>query len=418
MENNNLNELEQLKAQYETLKQQFDQQEIVNKRLMKSAIKTSADYFTRYRRNVLIAYPITAILCIFFLTCTSMGRAWSIGFALLTGGHIWSLELLFVLFYAVAIAVELRITRNVRRQAMENSDLLMISKNMQKLKTEYAVYLVCLSFFILFLISMMLVTEGDKTYNIAEINIRQYYDAIWRFGFAAVLLAVFIIMVYRNFVGHCNDVIRQIDAAEGKQSPRWNRTFSIFLCVIAVVLSACVYMFYAALHPKSYVRADNDNTTEGKLAIWEVYADTTVNLSDASTVMDYWQHNDSLVVMKEYWIDNQHVRLYAMKKTTPAGPALCSALIGGKPVIQRVDREPYKNATPMSVYMTPEASKLWFDLTKKAEQTGPFRCALSVDGVVYQDWKVVLGIPSGSFFVFKKWSKEELEDFCNRLINN
>ena len=38
-EKNNLNELEQLKAQYETLKQQFDQQETVNDRLMKTAIK-------------------------------------------------------------------------------------------------------------------------------------------------------------------------------------------------------------------------------------------------------------------------------------------------------------------------------------------------------------------------------------------
>ena len=34
-ENNNLSELDQLKAQYETLKEQLDQQEIVNDRLMK-----------------------------------------------------------------------------------------------------------------------------------------------------------------------------------------------------------------------------------------------------------------------------------------------------------------------------------------------------------------------------------------------
>ena len=37
--NHNLSELDQLKAQYETLKEQFDQQEIVNDRLMKSSIK-------------------------------------------------------------------------------------------------------------------------------------------------------------------------------------------------------------------------------------------------------------------------------------------------------------------------------------------------------------------------------------------
>lgn len=44
-ENNNLNELGQLKAQYETLKQQFDQQEIVNDRLMKSSIKSNVDFY-------------------------------------------------------------------------------------------------------------------------------------------------------------------------------------------------------------------------------------------------------------------------------------------------------------------------------------------------------------------------------------
>ena len=62
MENNNLNELEQLKAQYETLKQQFDQQEIVNKRLMKSAIQTNVDFFARNRKVAMYVYPIIAVL--------------------------------------------------------------------------------------------------------------------------------------------------------------------------------------------------------------------------------------------------------------------------------------------------------------------------------------------------------------------
>ena len=50
-ENNNLNELEQLKEQYETLKEQFDQQEIVNDRLMKSSIKSNVNFYMRYRWN-------------------------------------------------------------------------------------------------------------------------------------------------------------------------------------------------------------------------------------------------------------------------------------------------------------------------------------------------------------------------------
>ena len=60
-ENNNLNELDQLKAQYETLKQQFDQQEIVNDRLMKSSIRSNVDFYMRYRWKQYILYPIALL---------------------------------------------------------------------------------------------------------------------------------------------------------------------------------------------------------------------------------------------------------------------------------------------------------------------------------------------------------------------
>ena len=61
-DNNKLNELDQLKAQYETLKQQFDQQEIVNDRLMKSSIKNNVNFFMRYRWKQYILYPVAILL--------------------------------------------------------------------------------------------------------------------------------------------------------------------------------------------------------------------------------------------------------------------------------------------------------------------------------------------------------------------
>ena len=61
-ENNNLNELEQLKAQYETLKEQFDQQEIVNDRLMKSSIDQSVGFYKRNRWGQVVLYPLAALL--------------------------------------------------------------------------------------------------------------------------------------------------------------------------------------------------------------------------------------------------------------------------------------------------------------------------------------------------------------------
>ena len=116
-ENNNQNELDQLKAQYEELKQRFEQQEIVNERLMKSTIQDNANYFSRYRKTVMIAYPILAVL----------------GFAYFTFlGELLPFGLSFLLLMVFSIVFELWLTRNVKRQAMENTDLLTLSKNMQK----------------------------------------------------------------------------------------------------------------------------------------------------------------------------------------------------------------------------------------------------------------------------------------------
>ena len=47
-ENNKLSELDQLKAQYETLKERFDQQEIVNDRLM-NVTDGAKSFCTRWR---------------------------------------------------------------------------------------------------------------------------------------------------------------------------------------------------------------------------------------------------------------------------------------------------------------------------------------------------------------------------------
>lgn len=415
-EKNNLDELEQLKAQYETLKQQFDQQEIVNDRLMKSAIKNEVDFFARYRKSVMITYPIMAALLIAIYAW--QGLTWPFGLAFLLAPNLsllWfgGLALLLIL----AVVYELWITRNVKRKVMENSDLLTLSKNMQKLKTGYAIYTGFLFLVSYLLVSLVLINRDDMTQNIADINTQQYYNAIWYFFAVGVVLLFVFAMLYRNFVGHCNNVIQHINAIEGKASSRMDKPYRIFFYAMAVVFSVCFNLFYALVHPSIYERAAGDVSTEGKVAIWEYYSDTLVPTNDVAAVMNWWQHNDSLVVMKEKWVEDEQQRIYALKKTTPEGPAISSAVLGGKPVIQKVVHESYRNTTPMSVHMTPEAAKLWLDLTKKAEQNGPFRCVLSYDGIVYQDWKVMCGIPGGSFFIMKHWnSKKEFKKFCKDLI--
>ena len=105
-ENNNLGELEQLKAQYETLKQQFDQQEIVNERLMQSSIRHGMDFYKRYRRRQFILYPLFAIigiLCIKWYQNSDL-----------------SMMLFWLSFCSVCFAIELWTTRKLRIKELEN----------------------------------------------------------------------------------------------------------------------------------------------------------------------------------------------------------------------------------------------------------------------------------------------------------
>ena len=419
-ENNNLSELEQLKVEYETLKQRFDQQEIVNDRLMNSVIQTNTDFFAKYRKTVMIAYP--ALAAVGFLYYTLRGELWPFGIG-------------FLLLLAAMIVAELWLTRNVRRQVMENADLMTLSKNMQKLKTGYAIYaVVVLILGFLFVSIHRIWNTVDQNVNIADFNITQYKDVAISIGFVGLLLFVLAYWAYRSFVSHCNEVIRQIDAIEGSQLSKKNRSFWVFLGVMVATFGAAVFLIYLALCPTVYERADNDLTSEGKLAIWEVCADTTLSAKDAYSLMEQWQNNDSLVFMIEKnpeiimgmdgvsvhaWKEDNglQVKLYTLKKTTPEGPAISSAVLGGKPVIQQVARESYRNGfTPMSVSMTPEAAQLWRDFTQRADSIGPFRGAVSLDGFVYQEWTVMSRSPNGSFFILKKWRKDELDAFCKRLI--
>ena len=354
-ENNNLSELDQLKAQYETLKEQLDQQEIVNDRLMKSAIQTNVDFFTRNRKTAMILYPIMAVLLYIYFD--------GLGFRVF--------GLIMALLLAVCTFVELWLTRNTRQQVVENSDLLTLSKNMQQLKTGYAIYvvvwlLVCFAFGAVFTFKFV-DTQG--------LNGARFMNLIWLMGFVAVLLVVFGIVAYRTFVGHCNNIIRQIDAVEGRPTTKKNLTFWYFLGGLVLLLAAGVFLTYYVMKPVTYFRPDNDLTTEGKLEI---------RVLDADTLAQY--------------------------------PIINASALQGKPMVKKVVCNNYREneETPIIVNLTPEAGQLWYQFT--SEVTG-HRAAIVMDGEVIQDWQVMCGIENGSFFIMRDWpSKEELKDFCNRLI--
>ena len=406
-ENNNLNELDQLKAQYEELKQRFEQQEIVNEHLMKSTIKDNSNYFSRYRKTVMIAYPILAVL----------------GFAYFTFlGELLPFGLSFLLLMVFSIVFELWLTRNVKRQAMENADLLTLSQNMQKLKSGYAVYTVfIMALGFMFVLVHILKNNGYLTSAIAEYNMVPNYNAIWSICFVGLLLLTFAILAYRNFVGHCNDVIRQIGSYDGKPTAKSPRTFLLFLGCMIAVFGIGILLVHFALRPTAYTRAENDHTTEGKLEIWEIYADTIVSPGNTKLVMAQWQQSDSIVVMKSELpvVDTQKdSRIFALKKATPQGPAISSGVMGGKPIIQSVETSvSCKNDdgyVPIIVHLTSEASQLWSQFTR--EIAGRY-AALVIDGVVVLEWYVQCEINNGHFFIMHKWSSDdELEEYCRKLL--
>lgn len=415
MENNNLNELEQLKAEYETLKDRLDQQEIINDRLMKSAIQTNVDYFTRNRKTAMILYPIMAVLM--YIYFDSMG--------------IWSLGLIIALLLAVCTFVELWLTRNTRQQVVENADLLTLSKNMQQLKTGYAIYVV-IWLLVCFALSAVFTF---KYVDNQGLNGARFMNVIWLMGFMAVLLVVFGIVTYRSFVGHCNNIIRQIDAIEGRPTTKKNMTFWYFLGVLVLVLGAGVFLTYQMIRPVTYSRPENNLTTEGRLEIWEIYADTNIAEKGVPGLMAYWQADDSLVVMKgvepkmEVGLDKEGdhawksdtyagnlVRLYALRKSTSEGPAISSTIMGNKPMVRSVLCGKYRKhaETPIVVSLTPEASQLWYQFT--SDVTG-HKAALVMDGAVIQDWQIMCGIETGTFFIMRNYSsKDELKAFCKQLI--
>ena len=438
-ENNNMSELDQLKAQYETLKQQFDQQEIVNDRLMKSSIKRNVDFYMRYRWRQYILYPVAVLAGLLVIK-------WEFGNNL-------SLKLFWMAYCLVSFAVELWMLRKLRVKTIENNDLLTLSNQARSFKKLFTVFTILSVVPILILVVGLLLSKVGN-----NIHLPSFDSFLLAFCATLVLFVCIGIAEIRHKTKPCDEIIQQIEPSETptdrkKGFDRRQKWFCVVMIVAFLCLDVWAYMIEAShlkLPPMwrtvEYVRAADDMATEGELEIWEVYFDTLVSEWDVLAVMKKWQPNDSLVFMKgqhheleiDYdgetvhsWEldsdDKQKVRLFQLKKTTPEGPAISSAVLGGKPLVSRMFvHKPIKNtgteSVPMFVNLTPEASQLWYDFTKegtarKRAVKRCFRCAVSMDGVVVQHWYVYRKVPGGRLFIMKEWSSnDEIEAFCERLI--
>lgn len=411
-ENNNLNELEQLKQQYETLKEQFDQQEIVNDRLMKSSIKNNVDFFMRYRWRQYILYPVAVLVGLLVIK-------WDFGNNL-------SLRLFWMAYCLVGFAVEMWMLRKLHVKTLENNDLLTLSNQARSFKVLYAVFV------ILSAVPMLILSVG-LFFRAGYDHLPSFESLLVVFG---VMLAIFVsvgIADIRHKTKPCNEIIQQIEASETTENKKTGfnkkqKWFFVAMVVAFICLDVWTYMIVAShkkLPPmwqtKEYVRAADDLTTEGKLEFWEVFTDTVVPEGNVPMLMKQWQQNDSLVVMvaNERQEEKPQAKVYMLKKTTPEGPVISSSILGGKPLVQKVEvnhpcKYPSSESVPIIVNMTPEAAQFWYQFT--TESIG-HQVALSLDGVVFQEWKIQSGIGNGCFFIMKKWSsKDELEAFCKQLV--
>ena len=415
-DNNNLSELDQLKEQYETLKQQFDQQEIVNDRLMKSSIRSNVNFFMRYRWKQYILYPVGILVGLLAIKWKFPGNL--------------SLMLFYITYMLVSFAFEMLMLRKLHVKTLENNDLLTLSNQARGFKKLYS------SFAILGAVPMLILFVGLFAH--AGYDHLPSLRSVLIVFCAALLIFVSVgIVDIRHKTKPCDEIIRQIEASEAAENRKTGfdkkqKCFCIAMIVAFLCLDVWAYMIVAShlklppkYHTMQFVREVDDFSTEGALEFWEVYADTLVAEEDVPVVMQNWQQGDSLVVMKSNCqSDPVETRqgtslLYALKKTTPEGPAISSAVMHRKPLVAYVvcthpRRNPYDEPAQLFVSMTSEARQLWYRFT--TEIAGR-RTAIVMDGVVIQDWQVMCGIENGKFMIMREWSsKEELEAFCKCLI--
>ena len=406
-ENNKLSELDQLKAQYETLKQQFDQQEIVNDRLMKSSIDQSVGFYKRNRWGQVVLYPLAALLGVLIIK-------WDMGNNL-------SAKVFWVAFYATCLVIELLLTRKLQLRTLENDDLLTLANRARDFKKLFATFTI-LNYstgFVLFL-GLLLAWIGNGVPNLGAVMVV--------FCIAIVIFVLVGIAEIRYKTKPCDEIIHQIEAADTSwdKKPRLDpKQKWFFIAMIVVFLGfdiwgGCLFAKHLKLVGDTfrYERAEGDLSTKGSLEIWEIYNLTWVADKDRFLETTVVEDNDSLVY--RWSADTTELALYTLKKTTEVGPAISSAVLGGKPLVKRLETGPYKEGTFTAIMLElmPEATILFKRMTEDALlQPQPVNIAVVIDGQVYQEWRIANAVCSAFFInANPNWSKDEVEAFCKRLI--
>jgi len=385
------------------------------------------DFFMRYRWKQYILYPLGILVGLLAIKWKFSGNL--------------SLLLFWIIYMLVSFAFEVLMLRKLHVKTLENNDLLTLANQARNFKKLFAVFTTLSAVPLLVLVVGFLLSQVGHNMDFVSFLL----------AFCATL--VFFVSVGIAEIRHktkpCDEIIRQIEASEATEnkktvSDKKQKWFFIAMMVTFLCLDVWAYMIIASkliLPPMwrtvEYVRPADDHSTEGKLAIWEVFADTVVPEKDVSELLQILDPgrcvlmrgqqrkvtievgNEAIHSWRQDENNLEEVRLYCMKKNSQEGPAISSAILGGKPIVQRVYvtkpcKYPSNRSVPMIVWLTPEAGQLLREFAKHL--TGK-RGAVSIDGVVVQEWKIMSNLENGCFFIMREWSsKEELEAFCEQLI--
>lgn len=192
MENieNNMSGLDNLKQQYDLLKEQFDQQQIINDRLMKSAIQSKNQYFRNYRKKMIISYPIACVFAIWFL--------WHLYGSVM----LWPCIILGIMM-VIGFIVELHITRHLGNTQVENKDLLTLSQQATQAGKKYLIYNVAFS---IAFFGLLIFTPINTLYSLPKLLL------------AVGIVVILNIIICVNFNRRCNDLVKQINDNLGEEN--------------------------------------------------------------------------------------------------------------------------------------------------------------------------------------------------------
>lgn len=194
MNNDNINtsaELEQMRSEFEILKNKLNSQDIINDKLMRSSMRAQADVLDRQER-VQYACAAIAILC---------SPSFHYGY-----GASWYFVAATILFMLVCVFFTWRFHRNVKARNMDHEDLLTVQKNVKEFKRNYSSWLK-------YGLAGIVIWIGMLSYEIISHsdNDKLTYFIIGGMAFGVILGGIIGLRMHFKVLRTCDEMISQIE---------------------------------------------------------------------------------------------------------------------------------------------------------------------------------------------------------------